>query len=230
MILTSPPYDSLRSYHGYVFEFEAIAVELYRILKPNRVMVWIVNDATVNGSETGTSFRQALFMKEIGFLLHDTMIYKKRNPMPQKSNRYIQSFEYMFVFTKGKPIVFNGIQVPCIYAGCTNFGNSNQYTKDGNKKSKNNTAISQTKLHSNIFEYLVGSTAKGSCKGHPAQFPLQLAIDQIQTWSNENELILDPFCGASTTGVACKQLNRNYIGIDISQEYIALSKERIANG
>lgn len=228
MVLTSPPYDNLRSYKGYTFNLEVIAQELFRVLKANGTMIWVVGDATIKGSETGTSFKQALHFKEIGFNLYDTMIYKKANPLPQNHNRYVQCFEYMFVLTKDKPKTFNGIHIPCKYAGQANFGNSNTYIKDGNKHSKNNTLIHDTKLHENIFSYLVGSTSKGSVKGHPAVFPLQLALDQVSTWSNENDLVLDPFCGSGTTGVACKNLNRNFVGIEISSDYVNLASDRIA--
>ena len=94
MVLTSPPYDNLRNYgenfKGFSPEiWKPCLKHIYRILKQGGVCVWVVNDETVNGSESGTSFRQALFAKDkCGFNLHDTMIYHKNNPMPNESIRY----------------------------------------------------------------------------------------------------------------------------------------------
>ena len=110
LTITSPPYDNLRDYKGYVFDFENIAKQLYRVTKSGGVVVWIVGDATIKGSETGTSFRQALYFKEIGFNLHDTMIYSKAGFQYPATNRYHQTFEYMFIFSKGKPKTFNPIK------------------------------------------------------------------------------------------------------------------------
>ena len=230
MILTSPPYDDLRKYKGYSFEFEPIADELSRVLKQGGIMVWVVGDQTKNGSESLSSFRQAIYFHDNCKLnMYDTMIYKKKCYVPLSHRRYEQCFEYMFVFTKGKPATFNGIRVPCKYAGQKYLGSPKLY-KDasGELTPIGQKTIQDTKLHENVFEYLVGSMTESKKYKHPAMFPLQLAIDQIQTWSNENETVLDPFCGASTTGVACKQLNRNYIGIDISQEYVDMSKGRLS--
>ena len=229
MILTSPPYDNLRSYKGYEFNFEAIAQELFRVLKKNGTMVWVVGDATIKGSETGTSFKQALYFKEIGFNLYDTMIYLKKNPIPQNHRRYEQCFEYMFVLTKDTPKIFNPIYVPCKSAGKEeNWGNRKVIMDSNQCRRHRDTDIritKDTKQHTNVFEYSIGH----SKVNHPAVFPLQLALDQISSWSNENDLILDPFCGSGTTGVACKKLNRNFVGIDISSEYVELTKRRLTN-
>lgn len=179
MVLTSPPYDDLRSYNGYSFDFENIAKELYRVLKDGGVMIWIVNDAVKKGSETGTSFRQALYFKDIGFNLHDTMIYAKNNPIPQNHNRYEQCFEYMFILSKGKPKTFNPIKVPTKNAG-DEFDWGNRKTVLDDKQCRRHRAsdirkVNATKIHNNIFYYSIG----GSKVGHPAVFPLQLAIDHI---------------------------------------------------
>lgn len=127
LTVTSPPYDDLRNYKGYSFDFENIAKELYRVTKTGGILVWIVGDATSKGSESGTSFRQALYFKECGFNLHDTMIYEKNSssfPAARTSKRYTQIFEYMFVFCKGK--IRNDISLLCDkpnkWAGHTNWG------------------------------------------------------------------------------------------------------------
>ena len=226
MVLTSPPYDDLRSYNGYSFDFENIAKELYRVLKDGGVMVWIVNDAVKKGSETGTSFRQALYFKDIGFNLHDTMIYAKNNPIPQNHNRYEQCFEYMFILSKGKPKTFNPIKVPTKHAGAEfDWGNRKTVLDDKQCRRHRNSdvrKVNDTKIHNNIFYYSIG----GSKTGHPAVFPLQLAIDQVVTWSNKDDIVLDPFMGSGTTGLACVQNNRHFIGIEISDKYVQIAKKR----
>ena len=224
MILTSPPYDNLRLYNGnYIFDFEEISKELYRVLKDGCVLIWIVGDATIQGSETCTSFKQALFFKEIGFKLYDTMIYRKKNPVPKSHKRYEQEFEFMFVFSKGIPKIFNPIMVPCKHAGTDLWGKSTYFKSPHlGRIEVENKKVKDNKIKGNIFEYLVGSIKKESTS-HPACFPLQLAIDQICTWCNEGGVVLDPFMGSGTTGLACKKLNREFIGIEINKEYFLIS-------
>jgi DNA modification methylase len=230
MVLTSPPYDNLRTYKGYSFPFDAIAKELFRIVKPGGVVVWVVNDATINGSETGTSFNQALLFKEIGFNIHDTMIFKKRNPIPQiYRKRYNNEFEYMFVFSKGQVLTHNPIMVPCLHAGLELNGTTyKNYSKNEQKREKMAKPVKSEKVKGNIWEYVVGKNLEDQeAKGHPAPFPCELARDHIISWSNEGDLILDPMNGSGTTCKAAKQLGRNYIGIDISLEYCEIARNRI---
>ena len=229
-ILTSPPYDNLRTYNNTLkwdFEiFKEIAQELFRVLKKGGVIIWIVSDATTKGSETGTSFRQALYFKELGLNIHDTMIYRKVNYMPLTHNRYEQEFEYMFVFSKGKPNTFNPIKIPCKYAG-KKFVNTH-YKSSDDKLTGTEYTTKDYKIKGNIFEYSVGGTATGKYK-HPAMFPIGLVRDQLISWSNENDIVLDPFMGSGTTGVACKDLNRKFIGIEIVDEYFNIAKDRLEN-
>ena len=185
-------------------------------------MVWVVGDATVDGNESGTSFKQALHFKEIGFNLHDTMIFEKNSssfPAPKNSKRYTQIFEYMFVFSKGK--VCKDIMLLCDKpnkcAGQTNWGKNTQYEKNGKiKNTENIKPVPDFSLRNNIWKYTVGINEK---TGHPAVFPLQLAKDHILSWSYEGDTILDPFCGSGTTMKAAQELSRNCIGIEISAEY-----------
>ena len=218
MVLTSPPYDNLRDYKGYSFNFEGIAKELYRIIKDGGVVVWVVGDATIKGSETGTSFRQALYFKEIGFNLHDTMIYAKQNPVPYHHNRYNPQFEFMFVFSKGKPKIFNPIQ-----ENTKGFKTGKYRYPDGSLKIANTPIIKETKMLNNIWYYVVG----GKGNNHPASFPEKLAEDHILSWSNEGDIILDPMAGSGTTLKMAKKNNRNYIGIEIAPEYIEIIKNRL---
>lgn len=233
LIVTSPPYDDLRNYNNTLnwnYEvFKKIANEIYKKMKPGGVVIWVVADKTNNGSETGTSFRQALYFKEIGFNIHDTMIYRKINYIPLTHNRYEQEWEYMFCFSKGKPKTFNPIKIPCKYAGTETWGKSSFYkTDEDNLTQTAKKKVNETKIKGNIFEYRVGSTQTGKIK-HPAVFPLQLAEDQIFSWSKENDIVLDPFMGSGTTGVACRELNRNFIGIELDENYYKIACERINN-
>jgi len=229
MVLTSPPYDNLREYKGYTFNFEGIAKELYRVVKEGGVVVWVVNDATINGSESGTSFKQALYFKEIGFNLHDTMIWEK-SKMPQNHNRYEQYFEYMFIFSKGRPKTFNGIRDKTN----TKAGKINDCSyrdKDGSIKrtaSYKKIRIADVGLRGNVWR-INGVISSRERLGHPAPFSLALAKDHILSWSNENDIILDPMCGSGTTCVAAKELKRNFIGIEIAPEYVTLARQRVKN-
>lgn len=225
-VITSPPYDNIRDYTGYRFEFEKIAKELFRIIKPGGVVIWVVADATVDGSETGTSFSQALFFKEIGFRIHDTMIYYKNNPMPQTGNRYHQHFEYMFAFSKGTPKTFNPITEPTKYHGLANMKNRGQKgTLDYEKVER-----TKRKKVGNVFAYSIGggiSTKDKIAYNHPAIFPEKLVADQINTWTNEDDLVYDPFMGSGTTAKMAHILNRKWLGSEISEEYVEIAEERL---
>lgn len=212
MVLTSPPYDNLRSYEGYEFDFEAIAKELYRVTK--NILVWVVGDATINGSETGSSFRQALFFKELGFKLHDTMIYEKNSPAypaSRNGNRYTQIFEFMFVFAKDEVPKQLIIDKPNKWAG----------HKDFSGKLKN--PVPDFSPRNNIWKY---TTSFNGVK-HPAPFPEQLAKDHIISWSKEDDIIYDPFMGSGTTAKAALELGRRFIGSEVSRNYCEIANERI---
>jgi site-specific DNA-methyltransferase (adenine-specific) len=231
LTITSPPYDDLRKYEGYSFDFEAIARELFRLTKEGGVVVWIVKDATIDGNETGTSFKQALFFKEIGFKLHDTMIYNKKNVTFPHPNRYHDTFEYMFIFSKGKPKTTNLISDrENKYGGTTTWGDKTQREKDGSLTNKGKRQIAETGVRFNVWTYATGKghTTKDSYAfEHPAMFPEQLAADHVLSWSNEGDLIFDPFMGSNTTGKMALLNKRSFIGIEISEKYYAISKKRV---
>ena len=216
LTVTSPPYDDLRAYNGYEFRFEPIAKELFRVTKDGGVVVWVVGDATKDGNETGSSFEQALYFKSVGFNLHDTMIYRKNSssfPSRPNSNRYTQIFEYMFVFSKGKPKTANLIiDKPNKWAGFTSF--------DGKIP-----PVPELSARENIWTY---TTSFNDATGHPAVFPEQLATDHILTWSNEGDLVYDPFMGSGTTAKAAHLSKRQWIGSEISAEYVDIANERLA--
>ena len=230
LTVTSPPYDNLRDYKGYSFDFESIAKELYRVTKDGGVVVWIVGDATIKGSETGTSFKQALFFKEIGFRLHDTMIYEKSGVMPSK-NRYCQMFEYMFVLSKGKPKTTNLLKDrKNNWGGTKTFSNITSRQKDGTLKKKAQKEINDFGMRFNIWRVINGNGFGQKDKiayKHPATFPEQLANDHIISWSNENDLVYDCFMGSGTTAKMAIANNRKWIGSEISKEYCNIIRERL---
>lgn len=231
LTVTSPPYDNLRDYNGYSFDWRKTIKELYRVTKDGGVVVWVVNDQTVDGSESGTSFRQALYAMECGFNLHDTMIYRKINYVPLTHNRYEQCFEFMFVLSKGKPKTFNPIMIDCVGAGkIESYGKMRRRSLDNNQAMRapdltTYKATKEKKIHPNAFEYSCGT---GEKTGHPAVFPFYLARDQIISWSNEGDTVLDPFLGSGTTRIAAHDLKRDFIGYEISKEYFDKQEERFA--
>jgi len=230
LTVTSPPYDNLRTYKGFVFPFKEIANELFRVTKEGGVVVWVVADATIKGSETGTSFEQALYFKEIGFNLHDTMIFQKQNPIPQiYRKRYNNVFEYMFVFSKGTVKTHNPIMIDTLHGGLKLNGTTyKNYSKGEQKREKLAKPVKDKKIKGNIWEYVVGKKAEDQeAKGHPAPFPSALVRDHIISWTNKDDIVLDPMCGSGTTCKVAVQLNRNYIGIDVSEEYCEMAKKRI---
>lgn len=229
LTVTSPPYDNLRTYNGFSWDFEAVAKELYRVTKQGGVVVWIVSDATIKGSETGTSFKQALFFKEIGFNLHDTMIWEKPTFTATGSLkvRYASVFEYMFVFSKGKPKSFNPIKDRKTQSRAKDKHGSIRQ-KDGTMKPMSNRGKKYGEFGQrfNVW-YMSAVVSNTERNGHPAQFPEHLAKDHILSWSNEGDTVLDCFMGSGTTAVACIKTNRNYIGFEISKEYCDIAEKRL---
>ena len=224
LTVTSPPYDNLRTYNGFTFDWHKTIEELHRVTKNGGVVVWVVGDSTVKGSESGTSFKQALYFKETGFNLHDTMIYRKQNYPPLTHSRYEQEFEYMFILSKGKPKTFNPIKVPTIHQGKAHSGSFYHTNGQGKPTKANGTPkVNKWKISGNIFTYYVG----GIKDGHPAPFSEKLAQDHISSWSNENDTVYDCFMGSGTTAKVAKELNRNYIGSEISKEYCEIAEKRL---
>jgi DNA modification methylase len=232
LTVTSPPYDNLRTYNDSLVWnesiWQAVIKELFRVTKIGGVVVWIVGDATIKGSETGTSFKQALFFKEIGFNLHDTMIYLKNQLAFPDSTRYFNAFEYMFVFTKGKIKTFNPIKdrkntsVGRNVHGC-------ERRRDGSLRKERSCAGNIIKEYGTRWNYwLMYNQKRGIETEHPAIFPEKLANDHIISWSKEGDTVLDCFAGSGTTGVACVNTNRNFIGIEKDPQYFNIAKERIA--
>lgn len=226
LTVTSPPYDDLRTYKGYTWEFEKIASQLFRVTKIGGVIVWIVSDATIQGSETGTSFKQALHFKEIGFNLHDTMIWYKDTFNFPDVKRYGNAFEYMFIFSKGTPKTINKIcDRKNKWSGTKVHGTSRN--SDGTTSRKSNDKKTAVKEFSERFNVWNIPSEKKNKSGHPAVFPKKLAFDHILTWSNKGDVVLDPFIGSGTTAIASIEAQRHYIGFEISEEYCQIANRRI---
>lgn len=242
LTVTSPPYDDLRTYdnkmkglttdyNGYSFDFENIARELYRVTKQGGIVVWVVGDATHNGSETGTSFRQALFFKEIGFNIHDTMIYMKNNFSNPSSTRYHQIFEYMFVLSKGKPATFNSIKDrKNVYGGQVgSWGKNTVRQKDGSMKENTKKVIQEYGQRYNVWTYKTSKNGQEDevAYKHPAIFPIDLVKNHITSWTNEGDIIYDPFMGSGTTAKGAMLLNRQWVGSEINGEYLNICNQRL---
>lgn len=231
LTVTSPPYDNLRNY-GFDFDwnfdaFKNIADQLFRLTKPGGVVVWVVGDATIKGSETGSSFRQALYFKKIGFSIHDTMIYLKDQLAFPDFNRYYNAFEYMFVFSKGKPKTTNLIKD----RKNKSFGREitgKHRNPDGSFSRRSRTGQRVNNEFGVRWNYwLFYNQKRGIETKHPAIFPYELARDHIISWSNPGDLVFDPMMGSGTTGLAAKQLERRFTGIEINQEYFDMAQMRI---
>ena len=226
LVITSPPYNNLRTYnHSSTWNFDIfkeIAQLLYDVTTDGGIVVWVVGDATINGSETGTSFRQALYFMECGFKLHDTMLFEKNSssfPAKRTGNRYTQIFEYMFVFSKGKPKTSHLIcDKENKWKNFTNWGKNTNYNKNGELIQTNDIKpVPEFSPRNNIWKYTVGFNINEG--KHPAVFPYQLAEDHILTWSNEGDLVFDPFTGSGTTASAALCNNRKFIGSEIDKTY-----------
>lgn len=228
LTVTSPPYDNLRTYNGFSWDFEAVAKELYRVTKQGGVVVWIVADATIKGSETGNSFKQALFFKECGFNLHDTMIWEKPTFTATGSLavRYAPVFEYMFVLSKGKPKSFNPIKdKPNKHRGTRHKAGTIR-TNNGMRRQSKDMKIKEYGQRHNVWHMPPCMSSKERI-GHPAPFPEQLATDHIISWSNEGDTVLDCFIGSGTTAKMALLNGRNFIGFELSKEYCEIAEERV---
>lgn len=234
LVITSPPYNNLRTYnHSSTWNFDIfkeIAKLLYDITADGGIVVWVVGDATINGSETGTSFKQALYFMECGFKLHDTMLFEKNSssfPAKRTGNRYTQIFEYMFVFSKGKPKTAHLIcDKENKWKNFTNWGKNTIYNKDGELIQTNDIKpVPEFSPRNNIWKYTVGFNINEG--KHPAVFPYQLAEDHLKTWSNEGDLVFDPFTGSGTTASAALCNNRRFIGCEIDKTYFSFIPNNI---
>jgi site-specific DNA-methyltransferase (adenine-specific) len=229
LVVTSPPYDTLRNYNGFSFTFEKIVAELLRVLNDQGIIVWVIGDKIENGNKSLTSFRQAIYFQEHGFKIHDVMIYQKKNTPFMRSNAYTNCYELMIVLSKKGPKTFNPIMVKTRRKGFEMLPH-NKLADGINKKALGE--LKEQKVKNNIWQYAVGlggTTKDKIAFTHPAVFPEKLAEDQIITWTNEGDIVLDPMCGSGTTCKMAMINNRHFIGIDISDEYCEIAKKRLLN-
>ena len=229
LVVTSPPYDDMRTYNGYTFEFDKVAVEIHRVLKPGGVLVWVVGDK-ISGGRSLTSMRQAIAFEDLGYNVHDVMIYQKKNTPFMRSNAYTNAYEFMFILVKGKkPKTFNPIYCPTVRNG----KETAVYGKgaDGDNSKRRCVTLNKEKVRTNIWDYAVGmggTTRDKYAFEHKAMFPEKLAEDHILSWSSPGDTVLDPMCGAGTTLKLAAEHGRKWIGIEISEEYADLSRRRVA--
>jgi len=235
LVLTSPPYDDLRDYNKEIIWnfsiFQNIAKELYRIMKPGGVIVWVVGDKTKNGNKSLTSFKHSLYFQEIGFNIYDVLIYEKTGSAPPHPNRYFNTFEYMFVVSKGKPKTINLLRdKENKWGGHETYSDVTRREKDGTLTNKGKKTIKKFGIRTNIWKYTNGkgfSTKDKVAYEHPAIFPEKLAEDHIKSWSNEGDIVLDIFGGSGTTVKVSKLLNRNWIYIDKVKKYCDIAEQRM---
>ena len=229
LTVTSPPYDNLRSYNGYCFDFDTVSRELYRVTKEGGIVVWVVGDKVEKGSKSLSCYKQAIHFKEIGFNMFDVIIYQKTSPSPPHKGRYFNSFEYMFILSKGKPRTTNLLSDrPNKRAGISS-GIITRREVDGTLTTKKSLKISDYGIRTNVWTYDVGNNKSSKDKiafKHPAIFPEKLAEDHILSWSNEGDIVMDIFAGSGTVRKMCKLTNRKYIGFEISEEYVNIDNER----
>ena len=225
LVVTSPPYDALREYGGAQWDFHGLSKQLVRVIKPGGVIVWVVNDQTIDGDESGSSFEQALHFKHLGLRLHDTMIFQKNGSSFPQSTRYYQVFEFMFVFSKGNPKTFNPIADRKNYHPGKRYGRSGRH-KNGNRPIEKirHYVRPESGVRFNIWMYQSSGVVGVN---HPALFPKELAADHIKSWSNEGDVVLDPFSGSGTTVLMARKMGRKGIGIEINQEYVDESIRRL---
>ncbi len=226
LVVTSPPYDNLRDYKGYNFDFESIAKGLFKVVKDGGVVVWVIGDR-INRGRSLTSFRQGLYFQEIGFNMHDIMIYQKKNTPFMRSNAYTNCYEFMFVLSKGKPKTFNPIKEKTVRNGFEMLVHNKK--ADGVNK-KILKELKKDKTKTNIWKYAVGFGGTTSDKiafNHPAVFPEKMAEDHILSWSEKGDLVFDPMCGSGTTCKMAMINSRNYLGVDISSTYINIARKRL---
>lgn len=227
LVVTSPPYDELRNYNGYRFNFEGIARGLFRVIKKGGVLVWVVGDKINKGNKSFTSFKQALFFQSLGFNAHDVMIYRKKNTPFMRSNAYTNCYEFMFIFTKGSPKTFNPLKTKTVRQGQEMLP-FNKKADGINKKIR--AELKTEKTLTNIWEYAVGlggSTNDKIAFQHTAIFPEKLAEDHILSWTKKGDVVFDPMCGSGTTCKMAAINKRHYVGCDISKEYVELTKKRL---
>lgn len=231
LIVTSPPYDEIRDYNGYTMNIHGVCYESYRLLKDGGMLCMVINDSTKEYGKSCTTYRVILdCVDNIGFKLFENVIYAKDGrPGAWWNKRFRVDHEYILMFLKGKkPKYFDKehLKVPAIHAG--KMARGTQRLTNGNMVLIKDNIVKDKKCRGTIWKYVTSKSDGDKIKlKHPATFPDKLAEDLILCFSDEGDVILDPFCGSGTTIVMAKRNNRKYIGIEISKEYCEISQERL---
>jgi site-specific DNA-methyltransferase (adenine-specific) len=231
LMVTSPPYDSIRDYNGYAFDLHETGKEVYRILKPGGIGVMVLQDQTHNFGKSLTSFRTILdWCDSIGFKLFECVIYRKYGPEGAWwRNRFRVDHEYMPIFLKGeRPQYFNKepLKVQSKHGGRILTGSGSRRT-DGGTNPTVTRMINPTKCRGTIWDYLMAGDKDSLKRRHPATFPDQIPMDFISCFCPPGGIVLDPFMGCGSTAVAAVRLDRKFIGFEISSAYCELAKKRL---
>ena len=234
MYFFSPPYDELRDYNGFTLDLSSIGKEIERTLKDGGVSIMVMQDSTNNFKKSGTTFRTIVnWLDNTELKLWECCIYnRKATPGAWWTYRFSVDHEYVPIFFKGKrPQHFDKehMKIPNPNAGKNIKGSVRG--KDGEliplECTTNDTMCCGTVMH-----YSNSKRERPKDwhlkKQHPATFPEKMTADFIRAFTKEGMLVVDPFVGSGTTGVQCKKLKRKFVGIDISQEYIEISKQRLS--
>jgi site-specific DNA-methyltransferase (adenine-specific) len=230
LVVTSPPYDNLRTYKGFSVDLHSTGKEAYRVLKDGGIAVMVIQDQTKAFAKTLTSFRLIIdWCDNIGFRLFETIIYRKYGTEGAWwKARFRVDHEYMPIFLKGKkPQYFNKklLMVPSKHGGEILTGSGNRRTTGETTKTVTRP-INPTKCRGTIWDYLMAGDKDPLKRKHPAPFPDQIPIDFITCFCPPKGIVLDPFIGSGSTAVAAKKLGRHYIGFEITPEYCEIAEQR----
>ena len=243
MIFTSPPYADRRkdTYGGkkanvYVKWFLPFVREFKRILKPSGSFFLNIKPHTENGGRSLYVFKLVIeIVENVNFKLIDEFCWTKNAFPGGYKGKFKNALEPVYHFAKSKPseIIFNPIacgtpmkqeSIARTYRKqCGAPSNGSRMT------GMNTTNIRNLELArpSNVININNVSNQFTDKQKHPATFPTGLVEFFVKSFSSESSTVLDPFMGSGTTGVVCKNLNRNFIGIEIDKEYFEIAKQRI---
>ncbi len=241
LVVTSPPYaDSRKSVYGgvhpdnYVEWFAPIGHELLRVIKSDGSFVLNIKEKVVDGERHTYVLELILALKKQGWKWTDEYIWHKRNCAPGKwPNRFRDSWERCLHFSKSKSFVMNqeAVMVPTGDWAKSRLKNLSQtdQTRDASRvgsgfgKNVSNWVGRDMAYPTNVLHL----ATQCSNKSHAAAFPRELPAWFIKLFSNVGDLVLDPFAGSGTTLLAARELGRDYCGIELKPEYVALAQANL---
>lgn len=242
LIFTSPPYADNRrkTYNGtpiknYVEWFLPISQELFRVLKPHGSFVLNIKERAVNGERQTYVLKLILAMKEQGWLWTEEYIWHKKNSYPGKwPNRFRDAWERCLHFTKGKKFQMyqEAVMVPMgkwaekRLSKLSPEDRTRHESKVSSGLGRNvSNWVGREKAYPTNVLYL---PTECSNRNHSAAFPIDLPLWFIRLFTQEGDVVLDPFMGSGTTAIASLQTNRHFIGIELKEEYYRLTCQAIA--